>query len=210
MDLEKHIEDLVTSKSFDSLTPAKKEMVLSMMTENEYVNQHAFMMKSKKMFQEEGDMLSPDTDLLFSLRAAHTAKKNSKGAAALWASIAGFRIPAYQVGIAAALLFMLFWRWPTTDLRQDRMERQVVYETIIDTIQVIKEIPVEVMVPVERVVREIVYLDRPTMNVDLTLGFETNNGITPSADAPDMATMEQSFGNSSFSNEDLDQFRVGI
>ena len=52
--------------------------------------------------------------------------------------------------------------------------------------------------PTERVVREIVYVDRPAMTVDLALSLESNNGITPPATPPDLATMERSVGNSAF------------
>lgn len=66
----------------------------------------------------------------------------------------------------------------------------------------------EVIVPTERVVREIVYVDRPAMTVDLALSLESNNGITPPATPPNLATIERSVGNSAFASEDLDQFRV--
>lgn len=210
MDIEKHIEELLVSTKFESLTPAQKEMVLSVMTESEYVQQYALISKSKKMFQDEGALLSPDPDLLFSLREAHAAKKNSKGAMALLSVVAGIRIPAYQVGIAAVLLFLFFFWWPSTTLRNGAIEPQVVYETIIDTVEIIKEIPMNVEVPVERVVREVVFVDRPILDVELRLDLESTGGITPPATAPDLATMERSFGNSGISSEDLDQFRVEI
>jgi hypothetical protein len=42
------------------------------------------------------------------------------------------------------------------------------------------------------------------------LSLESNNGITPPAAPPDLAAVQQSFGNSGISGEDLEQFRVGI
>ena len=210
MDLEKRIEELLLSKDFESLTPAEVEMVLSTMSEMEYINQRTLLLDSKKMFEDEGAILSPDPDLLFSLKEAHVVKKKRFGAIAMLTAIAGYRVPAYQVGIAAVLLFIFFWIRPSSNISEGSAEPQLVYQTIIDTVEVIKEVPIEVVVPTERVVRELVYVDRPALDVELAIDIESTGGITPPAAAPDLASMERSFGNSAFASEDLDQFRVGI
>jgi len=210
MDIEKHIESVLISQDFDSLSPAQVEMVLSCMTELEYSNQRKLLVDSKLMFEDEGALLCPDPDLLFSLKEAHVVKRKRIGLAALLFFIATFRLPVYQVGIAAVLLFMFFWLRQETITNDGLRTPQIVYETVLDTVEVIKEVPIEIVVPTERIVREIVYMDRPAMDVDLALNLESNNGITPPAVAPDLASMQQSFGNSSFASEDLDQFRVGI
>ena len=203
-EIQDRIEELMLQKSFDALTPAEQEMVLSVMTDSEFDAQRNVLLESALLFRNEGAQLVPDPNVLFSLREAHAAKRNS-ALVGLWAFLVGFRIPVYQVGIAGVLLFIALWSVRTTEENTPAYLERIVYQPVIDTIQVIKEVMVEV--PVERIVTIVEYRDAPIAAA--MASFENiENGITPVSSPPNIDAVTRSFGNTTVNNDELEQFRV--
>lgn len=199
--MEDKIIALIESKSWKQLSPAEREMVLSQMTEAEFVSQHALVMQSQAMFDEEAAFIVPDPAIFSSLKQ-HTKKPV---VVPWWVLLFQYKMPAYQSGLAMAaiaLLVWVFWPQPSTQFIEKEV---VVYENVYDTIEVevIKEVPVDRIVTVVKEVQ----VSGPTPQTEYV---EASVGITPQAEPIRADAISQNFSNTSLDAEGLNQFLVGM
>lgn len=203
-EMEIRINELMLEKDIEALRPAEQEMVLAHMSEAEYSARRAVLLESQAMFAADAAHIVPDPNLLFSLREAQRRSTNKRG---VLAALLLYRIPAYQVGLAAVLLlFFWFGLRSTPEPTPTPTVAEVIYQSVHDTIEVVKEVVVEV--PVERIVTVVQYKEPPLLAAVALSSDAMQNGITPPAAAPDIDAVVRSFGNSSVDPEQLEQFRV--
>lgn len=123
------------------------------------------------------------------------------------AAVLEVRIPAYQVGLAAVLLVFVAYFYNSNT--PSETGPQIVYETRHDTVEVIRNVPVERIV--EKPVEVVRYIERPSeASIQLVANSIPDQGITPLAAPPDLAAVQQSFGNTALDEKVLEQFQVGL
>lgn len=189
---------LIETKSFEELTPEERKFVLEKFSELEYTIQAELIGKSRKLFQEEKGQMIPNPNILESLQEFNKRNKQKS----VWVSIVSWQIPAYQVAIAAIVLFVFFLPLWKNEVAPPLKKEVVVYQTIHDTIQVIKEVPVEKIVTIYKEV----FADAP-VNIHKV---EVSEGITPMADSIKLQDITQNLANTSLNKELLNQFFVGV
>jgi len=199
--MEDKIIALIESKSWEQLSLAEREIVLSHMTEEGFITEHTLVMKSQALFDEEAVFIVPDPSIFSSLKQ-HTKQPAS---APWWILVFEYKMPAYQGGlslVALAILVWVFWPQPKTQF----IEKEVlVYENVYDTleVEVIKEVPVERIVTV---IKEIP-MNTPTSQTEYA---EASTGITPQASPIRADAISQNFANTSLNDGRLSQFMVGV
>lgn len=207
--MEQRLLDLIESTSFAHLSPADQELVLAHMTEEEYDDRHALARQVSHTFDMESPGLSPDPNTLFSLQEALAAKRKPKGITAMLSAVLAVRIPAYQVGLAAVLLLFAGYFYNSTPM--EATSREIVYQTVHDTVEVIREVEVPVELIVEKPVEVVRYVERDSEpSIQLVSNAIPDQGITPQASVPDLASVQQSFGNTALDAKALEQFQVGL
>lgn len=197
---------LIESCDFEQLNAAERELVLAHLSEDEYRQQRLVLLGSEALFAAEGHTLSPDPAILSNLQRAMKKEQETVLPAYLLA-LFQFRMPAYQAGIAMAVIAFLFW-WRSPEVQFIETER-IVYQQQVDTVRLVEEVLVEVPVTVERVK----YIERqsPSPKFDQpTVRPEFAGGITPENETVQLDDVERSFGNSSLPEGALQQFLVGL
>ena len=189
---------LIESKSFRQLTPAERELVLVSMTESEYELQFELINRSQQLFADEANDFSPSPAILSSLKA----KLQKEKPAPWYILMFQFQLPAYQSAIAiAAILFFVWSFWPTTQ-NQIAEKEVIVYQAIHDTIEVVKEIPIERLVTIVKEVKVEVPI--------YTEATSISEGITPVAVPISATAISQNLANTSLDAQQLNQFLVGV
>lgn len=189
---------LIEQKSFAELSPAEREMVLSQMTENEYQAQYEMLQASASLFEEEAELLAPNPAILADLQARILPKKESRKVA-VWFT---FQIPAYQSALAMAAMALIVWLiWPQPQTKFAEKE-VIVYQSVHDTVEVIREVPVEKLVTI---VKEV------PVSIPVQAEYvEVSSGITPAAEPISADAISQNLANTSLAAERLSQFIVGV
>jgi hypothetical protein len=206
-EIEQQIFELVEQKAFNELSIAEREMVLSVLSEMEYNAQHQLVKEAPSMLNANKEMLAPDLaikhDLLTKIKA-----QNKRQWSWNWFTI---ELPIYQPAMAFTVLVLgwLFWFKPSPNVQYIEKER-IVYQPKIDTVEVVKEIPI---IQTQEVIR---YVDRvvevPTKSVELNAELQDNLAIgayTPE-EKPSLENLSNSLGNSSIEQRQLAQFRTRL
>lgn len=200
---------LIETKNFEDLSRSEQEMVLAHMSQDAYEQQRSLVARSSGLFESESHAVTPDPETLHQLRMAMAEKRERDSAPSWFMALLTIRIPIYQAGMAALVLFFAgYFFWPAKH-PSNTSGPQIVYQTVHDTIELIKEIPIEQII--EKPVKVIEYIERPApTNRLLAVTDQVSNGIVPPANPPEMAAVQHSFGNTSLNKQALERFRVGL
>lgn len=206
-EIEQQIFELVEQKPFDKLSNAEREMVLSVLSETEYNAQHQLAKEAPRMLNANKEMLTPDLAIKQDLLAKIKTQNKPQWS---WNWLT-FQLPVYQPAMAFTILLLgwLFWFKPSPNVQYIEKER-IVYQPRIDTVELVKEIPV---IQTKEVIR---YIDRevevPTKSVAINAELQDNLAIGAYApeEKPSLENLSNSLGNSSIEQQQLAQFRTGL
>jgi hypothetical protein len=127
------IEQLISERPFELLTPAEREAVLAQMPEWEYQRLHQLLQRSKAILKR-----SPQPDPAIRERLLEAMRQQPKPIAktpvktGLLVRMAQYRMPAWQV--AAGLAFLLIAHFAQQETLQEVVRIETVYVNSTDTI----------------------------------------------------------------------------
>lgn len=136
-----NFDQLLENKTFDELDISEKEMVLQHITPEEYEQYRNafFMLKAEIKLRNK---LIPDTDMKASLMQAFDQKYSPK-ADNVFMRMINYKMPVYQIGIAAALILAFVWfgKIPAEKIKYVNTRDTVYIEKPVYT-EIVKEQPI--------------------------------------------------------------------
>mgnify|MGYP006093030905 CR=1 FL=1 len=139
------IQQLLETKSFDSLTIEEREKVLSVMSEEEFISRGEVVRVSKNMLNEGVRSMTPSPSIKSSAYELMEQRKenNRKSFVGMFSLIFSVKIPAYQFVVALALVVFLLPPLLKNEIKQVATiaspEKEIAY--IHDTVFLDKIIP---------------------------------------------------------------------
>ncbi|MFT7614174.1 MAG: hypothetical protein ACI9J3_003156 [Parvicellaceae bacterium] len=218
MDSETIIIRLLERKAFIELSISEKETVLSSMTEEEYSLQRMVVSSMEDLTDEDRAIMHPSPAIKHAVYERMGEEEPKRiGVIAAFFIFLTRPIPAYSFAIPLiALLFAIPWILRHEPVGEKITVAEVVEPIVrIDTVFVEKEIPVEVLTQVTKIIRvpEVKYVERKKASVnysgDLLVSRTTSlNEQIAEAEARYEDQIIQ-IGKSASENKLLDQFLTG-
>jgi hypothetical protein len=196
------INEWAENFAFDQLNSDKRAMVISEMSEEEYMELYDTLSSIKGFLVAEQADLEPDESSFEILKERLDEKKKPVFLAGIFA----LRIPAYQA-VAACFLMMLctYFLFGNKETQTVVVEKEVpIYEMVRDT--VFREVPV-----VEYVTKTIVKNAAPaakTTSITTTHIPDMDYSMRQEVRIPNMSDISKSFGNTAVNAESLEKFKV--
>jgi hypothetical protein len=130
------IENIPENKTFDELTESEKAKVLELMSINEYNLYRNTILRSKLLFSQETEAISPDPSIKDKLMLEFRNKNSIKGKNFFHKlnQIINYKIPIYKIGFAFSVIiaFTLFFRqWNNESLKYINITDTVYVEKIV-------------------------------------------------------------------------------
>ena len=145
--MEKQLIDLLESKEFHALTSEELELVLSLISEEEYISRRAFIQRAQSEFTTEAKSLKV-TPLSQSAALAHLKTKNSERKKQHFPLIFTYKIPAWTVAAAFIIMCLIL---SGLLLRTEEVSKQVNPQIAkVDTVYI------------EKYIKDTIYIDRVT------------------------------------------------
>jgi len=145
MENEDLIQQLIETKSFDSLSTTEREMVLSVMSKEEYISRGEVVNVSKQMLNEGVRSMTPSPSLKNNVYDLMEQRKESdrKSFFGMLSLIFSVRIPAYQFVVALALVVFLLPPLLKSEIKEVAVvpepEKEIAY--VHDTVFLEKIVP---------------------------------------------------------------------
>jgi len=196
------INEWAENFAFDQLSSDKRAMVISEMSEEEYMELYDTLSSVKGFLVAEQADLEPDESSIKILKE----RIDEKNKPTFLAGIFAFKIPAYQA-VAACFLMMLgtYFLSGNEEPQTVVVEKEVpIYEVVRDT--VFREVPI-----VEYVTKTIVKNVAPaakTTSITTSHVPEQDYSLRQEVRIPNMNDISKSFGNTAVNAESLEKFKV--
>lgn len=209
-DIDYKIQMLIELHDFESLSPAEKEMVYSVMSEADYVSRREVLLQSEKLFEQESLSIIPDPNILGSLKQCmakdEDALEEERVRPFTWLN---YKVSFFKSAVAALLLLLgSYFLFSNTEPSIQYIEKEiVVMKKVRDTIFLDKIIEV----PVEKLVTKVEYvtipIKQPKLKLNSTFAIKEMS-IETHPKPVSLQEINKSYGNSKIDEKELDQFRV--
>ena len=214
-ELNNIVEELIGQKDFNDLSMNEKELVLSVISEQEYELQRSVVLNAMDIMNEEAHFLSPDPSIKAKLNEALSERESPNNVVFMLDRLLNFRVPSYQVvmGMAATILVFLWLGNP--DTAEIIIQEKIVYQPQVDTVYVETKIPVIEVKIVERIV-QISTNESSKMSSDVSVNSftqqrdkaEDGGNVYAYSENQLSAHQLKSMGSTSLTKKSLDQFLV--
>jgi hypothetical protein len=129
-------DNLLKEKAFAELSPSEKKRVLQFMSEEEYGELRLPLLNATNVFMAESHQIKPDPDFRQQLMDRFAGKQQKKSKVSAFLHILTYRIPAYQVGIAALFLVFIALYINRKDSKRNNTGNSI---SKIDTVYILKD-----------------------------------------------------------------------
>jgi hypothetical protein len=218
MEADFKIQEFIATKDFDQLTSAEKALVVSHISEADYILQRDIIVSAREIAEKDKAILYPSPIIKHSVYEAMTPKSEKIGILGVIVGVLSRSIPAYSIAIPViSFLFILplMFNNPGTD---NELVHSAPFKTVTDTIYITEQVPVEVEVikEVKQLVKVpvIKYIQRKAPSISYSDKFNSTQGADISEE---IQNAEERFGDqikrigkSASEDDRLDQFLTGI
>lgn len=221
MENEDFIQQLIETKSFDTLTKNERESVLLIMSKEEYTSRYEIVEQSKDLLNAGVRSMVPSPTIKSNVAELMEQRKQEEGTS-FWGMlnrVVAIKIPAYQFVLALALVIFLL---PTLSKKEVNelastapIEKEIAY--ITDTVFIEKEVPTPVELEKIKYIKVKQKEEASISDAIDAMTFFENQSINNNENTNNLQSAKKQFeeqlnniGQSSMDREELHQFNVVV